>query len=67
MSKIFKCALELGELICLMKSKAVHRGLRAEPLPELAEIRQEIIQGEVLVESFSVKEVLVIMSVRGVG
>lgn len=66
MSKIFKCALELGELICL-KSKAVHRGLRAEPLPELAEIRQEIIQGEVLVESFSVKEVLVIVSVRGVG
>lgn len=51
----------------MMKSKAVHRGLRAEPLPELAEIRQEIIQGEVLVESFSVKEVLVIVSVRGVG
>lgn len=54
----------------MIKSKVVHRGLRAEPLPELAEIRQEIIQGargEVLVESFSVKEMLVIVSVRGVG
>lgn len=54
----------------MIRSKTVHRGLRAEPLPELAAIRQEIIQGvrgEVLVKSFSVKEMLVIVSVSGVG
>lgn len=48
----------------------MHRDVRAEPLRELTEIRQEIIQGvrgEVLVESCSVKEILVIVSVSGVG
>lgn len=70
MSKIFKCpGLELGELTCLKRSKRALSDLRAEPLPELAEIKQELIQGvrgEVLVESFSVK-MLVIMSVSEVG
>lgn len=47
------------DLLDKAKQKTVLGGLRAEPLPELVEVRQETTQqvrGSILLKSFSVKE-----------